>query len=223
MQEDNSKSEKMSDALSYKNMYALLEARHGKERQKMLSDACVGIAGLGGLGSHVAVLLARLGLKKLVLVDFDCVDASNLHRQNYEIADVGQLKVDALKSKLMQINPFAEYENINTKLNPDNIKTIFKNCSIICEAFDVPSEKAMLTETVLTQMPNTLLVGSSGMAGISNPNTIKAVKKMKNYYLCGDGISDVKIENTLYAPRVALCASMQATIITQLILNEIDL
>ncbi len=208
-------------AISYEAIYALLEARHGKDRQEKLSNACVGIAGLGGLGSHIAVLLARLGLKKIILVDFDEVEASNLHRQNYEILDVGKKKTKALHEKLIRVNPYIDYEIYDEKLTAARIPEIFKDSSIICEAFDVASEKAMLTETVLTKMPQTILVGSSGMAGIGNPNAIKAMKKMKNYYLCGDEVSDVKLEQTLYAPRVSLCASMQATLITQLILDEL--
>ncbi len=209
--------------LSYEEIQNLLIERHGVKRQKKIAQACVGIAGLGGLGSHVAVLLTRLGVQNLILADFDKVDKTNLHRQQYNLFDIGQPKTKALHKHLTQINPYINYTLYTEKLNPQNIPDFFSPCSIICEAFDKAEEKAMLTETVLTELPTSVLVASSGMAGIKSPNSIVARKKMHNFYLCGDEKSDVEKEKTLYAPRVSLCASMQATVITQIILDEIDL
>ncbi len=209
--------------LSQEQMYALLAQRHGNQRQEKIARACVGIAGLGGLGSHVAVLLARMGVKSLVLADFDKVDETNLHRQQYDIFDIGKYKTKALHAHLMRINPYIDYILHNEKLNSETCVNLFSSCSIVCEAFDKAEQKAMLTENILTKLPQTVLVGASGMAGIKSPNSIKAQKKMKNFYLCGDEENGIEVEKSLFAPRVSLCASMQATVIIQIITDELDL
>ena len=64
-------------------MEQAFKMRHGKELQEKFSSAVVAVCGLGGLGSHIAEALARAGIGKLILIDFDYVDVSNLHRQQY--------------------------------------------------------------------------------------------------------------------------------------------
>ena len=208
---------------SEQETYALLVQRHGEERQEKFARACVGIAGLGGLGSHVAIHLARLGVGRIILADFDVVDETNLHRQHYTNRDIGQEKNEALLRQLREINPYIEYEGHHVRLDSNNIPFIFSMCDIICEAFDSPTEKAMLTECVLTQMVKPVLVGANGMAGIGSPNEMVVKHPMQRYYVCGDGKSDVLEMNTLFAPRVALCAAQQATVIMQLILKELNI
>ncbi|MFR3891261.1 MAG: ThiF family adenylyltransferase, partial [Eggerthellaceae bacterium] len=92
-----------SPALSREAYFATLAKRHGVENQQKLARARVGIAGLGGLGSAAACHLARLGVGTLVLVDFDVVDVSNLHRQQYTCAQVGMKKTEALAETLRAI------------------------------------------------------------------------------------------------------------------------
>lgn len=195
------------------------ECRHGKEKQALFAKAHVGIAGLGGLGSHVAVMLARLGIGTLTLVDFDAVDETNIHRQHYELADIGKPKTTALYAQLMRINPYISYHCYQEKVIPENIQKLFGNCSVICEAFDKAEEKAMLAENVLCRLPHAYLVGGNGMADIKSANLMHVQKVMSRYYLCGDGISDVA-DSCLFAPRVTLCAALQATQIMRIILNE---
>ncbi len=195
------------------------EKRHGKEKQALFANAHVGIAGLGGLGSHVAVMLARLGVGTLTLVDFDCVDETNIHRQHYDLADIGKPKTQALHEQLMRFNPFAAYRCRQEKVVPENIKDLFGQCSIVCEAFDRVEEKVMLVENVLCRLPAVYIVGGNGMADTKSANLMKVRKAMDRYYVCGDGVSDVA-DSCLFAPRVALCAAMQATQSMRLILNE---
>ncbi len=199
--------------------YHVQEMRHGMDMQALFASAHVGIAGLGGLGSHVAVLLARLGIGTLTLVDFDSVDETNIHRQAYELADIGKPKTQALYEQLMRINPYITYHCYQEKIVPENVRTLLGTCSVICEAFDRAEQKAMLVENVLCQLPNAYLVGGNGMADVKSANLMRVQKLMSRYYVCGDGISDVT-DSCLYAPRVALCASMQATQIMRIILNE---
>ena len=83
---------------------AALRERHSPAVQKKLDTARVAIAGLGGLGSHVAFALARIGVGHLHLIDFDRVDIANLNRQQYLLHHVGMFKTDALKEELLDIN-----------------------------------------------------------------------------------------------------------------------
>lgn len=198
---------------------ALIE-RHGKEAQEKFSNAAVGIAGLGGLGSNIAFFLARLGIGKLVLADFDRVDVTNLNRQQYRVADLGRYKAEALKEQLLGINPYCVYETHSVKLTEENIPEIFSECDIICEAFDKADQKAMITETVLSDMKNVILVSGSGMAGTDSANKITTRKVMSLFYLCGDEKSDIADGCGLMAPRVAVCAAHQATAVMKLILGQ---
>ena len=71
-----------------------LEERHGKEIQEKFAGAVVAVCGLGGLGSNIAIALARAGIGKLILIDFDKVDLTNLHRQQYKPAQIGMYKTE---------------------------------------------------------------------------------------------------------------------------------
>lgn len=201
-------------------LYQARIERHGAEAVKKLQNACVGIAGLGGLGSHIAVSLARMGVGKLVLADFDRVDVTNLHRQQYFVEQVGLPKTEALADTLRKIDPWIQLELHPVRLTPENIPTIFGNCPILCEAFDKAEEKAMLLETVLTELPHTTVVSGSGMAGTGSANEIQTRKAMNRLYVCGDGKTDVAEYGSLFASRVAVCAGHQAHMVLRRLLGE---
>lgn len=207
----------MQMLITQAQLQAALIARHGAERQQKFSRACVGIAGLGGLGSNIAVQLTRLGIGRLVLVDFDRVELSNLNRQHYRLCDLGQPKPTALLQQLQQINPYLHYEPHCLRLTPQNIPDLFADCAIICEAFDDAVAKAMLTTTVLQQLPQSILVACSGMAGNDSANAITTKKRLQRLYLCGDGSTDINTDGSLLAPRVSVCAAHAATMVMRLI------
>ena len=196
-----------------------LEYRHTKSVQDKISQAAVAVCGLGGLGSNIAFALARCGIGRLHLIDFDVVDLSNLNRQQYGINQIGKPKPDALKEELLQINPYLDIHTDFEKLSEENIFNLLKGEEYICEAFDVPEQKAMLTNYILENMPEKYLVGASGMAGYGDGNSIVTRKIMSHYYLCGDGVSEINENQGLMAPRVMICAAHQANMILQLILN----
>lgn len=199
---------------------AALITRHGAENQQKLSRAAVGVAGLGGLGSHIAVSLARLGVGKLVLADFDAVDITNLNRQHFFLRHLGRPKAEALREQLTDINPYLTYEAHAVRVTPDNACALFAGCDVICEAFDRADQKAMLAEAVLTGLPDTPLVSGSGMAGWGSANAIQTVRRFGQFYVCGDGESDIADDVGLTAPRVAVCAAHQATMVMRLILGQ---
>ncbi|MCF8367294.1 MAG: sulfur carrier protein ThiS adenylyltransferase ThiF, partial [Bacteroidales bacterium] len=120
---------------------------HIKRVSAILKAKTVGLAGCGGLGSNCAAALVRAGVGKILLADFDFVDASNLTRQYYFYDQIGQKKVFALADNLHYINPFAEIKPYDLKLGPDEIVKIFQDCDVIIEAFDLAEMKQMIIET----------------------------------------------------------------------------
>ena len=197
-------------------------ARHGLDLHKRFSSATVAVCGLGGLGSNIAIALARAGIGKLLLIDFDRVDISNLHRQQYKANQIGLYKTDALAENLSEIAPYTEIQTVTAKITEENFADLLKDADIVCEAFDNAESKAMLANGVLEQLPDCYLVAASGMAGMETPNTIRTRKVMKRFYLCGDETSDVADTIGLVAPRVMLCAAHQAHTILRILAGEYE-
>lgn len=198
----------------------MLCARHSPAVHEKIKKAVVGIAGLGGLGSNIAELLCRTGVGKLVLVDFDVVEPSNLNRQNYRICHLGMAKTDALREQLCEMNPYVELETHMVRVEETNVAALFGNCHVLCEAFDRPQAKAMLVTTALEQLPKLPVVASSGMAGLQSANQIFTQKRMKNLYLCGDGETAAAPGQGLMAPRVSVCAGHQANMALRLLTGQ---
>ena len=205
--------------VSREEMLAALEKRQGSDAIKKLQAATVAVCGLGGLGSNIAISLARAGVGKLILIDFDRVDVTNLHRQQYKACQVGRPKPEALLSNLKEIAPYTEYETHFEKVTAENAEALLGKADVICEAFDNAEAKAMLVNTVLEHMPEKYLVAASGMAGFDCGNSITTRKVTKRFYVCGDGKSDVADGIGLIAPRVMLCAAHQALTAIRLILG----
>ena len=199
-----------------------LTGRHGVDFQKKISSAAVAVCGLGGLGSNIAIALTRAGIGKLILVDFDKVDITNLHRQQYKTNQIGKSKTEALRDNLKEINPYLETEIHTIYLDESNAKGIISDADIVCEAFDNPEDKAMLTNLVLEKMPDKYIVASSGMAGLESANAIHTRKISKRFYLCGDEKSDVRNGIGLVASRVSVCASHQANMILRIISENFE-
>ena len=199
-----------------------LEERHGKELHRAFSSATVAICGLGGLGSNIAIHLARAGIGRLILIDFDRVDITNLHRQQYKASQIGMYKTDALAENLREINPYIEFEAQTERITEDNAVKFLQGADIVCEAFDDAECKAMLTNTILSEMPDKYLVAASGMAGMGVTNSIKTRKVTSRFYLCGDEMSEVSENIGLVAPRVALCAAHEAHTVLRILAKQFE-
>lgn len=196
--------------------------RHGKAVQEKFDSATVAICGLGGLGSNIANALARAGVGKLILIDFDEVDITNLHRQQYKISQIGKYKTDAMAENLGEVNPYIELITHNVCITEENALSLLGSADIICEAFDNAESKAMLANLVLEKLPQKYLVASSGMAGFGSGNTIKTRKITSRFYLSGDEVSDVAEGIGLIASRVMLCAAHQANVVLRILCNELE-
>ena len=201
---------------------AALIARHGMELHKRFSSATVAVCGLGGLGSNIAIALARAGVGKLLLIDFDRVDITNLHRQQYKANQIGRYKADALAETLSELAPYTEVEAVIAAITEENLADLLKAADVVCEACDSAETKAMLVNGVLERLPDCYLVAASGMAGMQTPNTIRTRKIMKRFYLCGDEVSDAAETIGLVAPRVMLCAAHQAHTVLRILAGEYE-
>jgi len=191
-------------------------SRHDPLLLPVLRRAVVGIAGAGGLGSNVAVALARVGVGKLIIADHDRVYPSNLNRQQYFIDQIGQLKVEALLENLKRMNPFSEYEIHHTRITRRNIPQLFGEAQILVEAFDLATEKSMLINTWLSLFPERPIVAASGLSGFGKNNKIRT-RKMGRLYLCGDEESEPTKKVSPMAPRVGIVANLQANLVLELL------
>ena len=193
--------------------------RNVKDIAKKLKKAKVCILGLGGLGSNVAVLLARSGIGYLKLIDFDVVEASNLNRQQYRISHIGIKKTEAIKTIIKEINPFVEIDTLDIKVDRENILSVVEDIEIVVEAFDRAETKAMAIEELLTNK-NKIVISASGMAGLGSANEVITRKIKENFYLIGDNYSDYEEYSGIMSTRVMICAAHQANVVLRLILGE---
>ena len=203
---------------------ALQQALHKgltAEQSQRLQAAKVAIVGLGGLGSNVALWLARLGVGQLLLYDFDKVELSNLNRQYYFLEDVGQYKATALLRHLKAVNPYGNYHSRVVRLTEDNLPELLSEAHIVCEALDKPEAKALLVNGVLESFPDKYLVSASGLAGFASSASMQVRQVTPHFYLCGDGVSDM-LQLPLCGARVGLCAAQEALTIARIILQMED-
>ena len=203
---------------------ALQQALHKgltAEQSQRLQAAKVAIVGLGGLGSNVALWLARLGVGQLLLYDFDKVELSNLNRQYYFLENVGQYKATALLRHLKAVNPYGNYHSRVVRLTEDNLAELLSEAHIVCEALDKPEAKALLVNGVLESFPDKYLVSASGLAGFASSAIMQVRRVTPRFYLCGDGVSDM-LQLPLCGARVGLCAAQEALTIARIILQMED-
>jgi sulfur carrier protein ThiS adenylyltransferase len=183
-----------------------------------LRASVVGIAGAGGLGSNAAAALARAGVGRLIIADFDVVEPSDLNRQYYFVDQVGRPKVEALLVNLKRMNPFSAYEIHNIKVDRDNVKSLFAAADLLIEAFDLADQKQMLVEAWLTHFSGRPIIVASGLAGFGGNEKI-GQRNLGSLYICGDEASECDVCTAPMAPRVAVVAAMQANLAVELLVK----
>jgi sulfur carrier protein ThiS adenylyltransferase len=198
----------------------LMMARHTPGIHQKIKKSVVGIAGLGGLGSAIAVALARVGVGRLILVDFDVVEPSNLNRQQYFVHQIGMSKVEALQENIAAINPYVRIQTYQEKLDRNNGERIFQEAEVVVEAFDRAEEKAMLINIVSEKMPDKYIVAASGVAGYGDSNEIKTVRFSSKIFIVGDQKTAAQPGVGLMAPRVGIVAHHQANTVLRILLGE---
>ena len=206
--------------LSPENYDSARASKHGREVQDILKNSIVGVAGLGGLGSNICNMLARMGVGKLIVADHDTVSITNLNRQNYLMKHFSMYKTDATEDMLRMVDPYVRVEKHTVKVTPENVKEIFGGCDIVCEAMDAATEKTMFINEVLAQCPSVKVVAGSGMAGYGRSNAIRTEKKLDRLYICGDGIDMEDEGSIMIPPRVMLCAAQMANTVVALLAGK---
>jgi sulfur carrier protein ThiS adenylyltransferase len=206
---------------SEEEMEYLLYARHTPKVAEKLKECKMAVCGLGGLGSNIALSLARMGVGKLLLIDFDVIIPSNINRQQYYIDQIGKKKTEATLENLKRVNPYIEYEIVDTFIDESNVGDLFHGCDVIIEAFDNAQSKAMLIMKASGFYPESLIVGASGVAGLGCFEKFRIVKAGKNVKLIGDFVSEAKVGQGLMATRVGIAANIQANIAVRHVLSDI--
>lgn len=183
-----------------------------------LARARVGIAGCGGLGSNCAASLARAGVGRLVLADFDLVSEANLDRQFFFLDQVGEPKALALAENLRRIDPALALDPRVLRLEAASALELFADCDVVVEAFDDAAAKAMLVEAILGRAPGKWLVAASGLAGYGRSGALR-VRASGRLVLCGDLATEVGPESPPVAPRVGIVANMEANAVLSILLD----
>jgi len=187
--------------------------------KKKLKNASVGIAGIGGLGSNAAIALVRAGIGRLVLVDFDKVEESNLDRQYYFLDQIGKPKVDVIKENIRRIDPNVKVETYDLKLERGSMAKPFKDVDVVIEALDKAVTKTEFIEEILLNLPEKPLVAASGVAGYGHSERI-ATKRLGKLNMCYDEYALSSENDILMAPRVCLIANWEANLALEIILGE---
>jgi sulfur carrier protein ThiS adenylyltransferase len=184
----------------------------------ILGGKTVGIAGAGGLGSNCAAALARAGVGRLVVADFDHVCEADLDRQFFFRDQVGKLKVEALADSIRRIDPRLAFEGLPLRLDAASVPRVFARCDALVEALDSAQAKRMLIEAVLSEMPELPLVAASGIAGFGRSGTIVA-RRSGRLVMVGDCESQVGPDSPPMAGRVGIASAMQADAVLEILLS----
>jgi sulfur carrier protein ThiS adenylyltransferase len=170
----------------------------------------IGIAGVGGIGSNVAVHLVRSGVREITIVDFDCVEASNLNRQFYFHDQIGQPKVEMLTVNLKRIRPDLQIQGLHQRLDSGNAAAAFADCGLVVEGLDGQNEKKMLLEALSPEAKP--MVAACGVAGHRLDGI--TTRRLAHCVVVGDFSTDYR-QAGLYAPKVAAIAAMMANIVLE--------
>ena len=151
----------------------------GDEAMSRIAEKRVIIFGVGGVGSWCAESLVRSGIRKLTIVDSDCVSVTNINRQLMATTKtVGQVKVDALKERLLTINPSAEITALQQVFNAETASQFgLEEYDYIIDAIDSLKDKALLI--LLACQTKAKLFSSMGAALKLDPTRIKTAEYWK--------------------------------------------
>jgi len=189
------------------------------ELRARLAASRVALVGCGGLGSNVAAMLLRSGVRTLTLIDFDTVAADNLNRQMFFADQIGRLKTEALAETLLRIDPRAELRLISRRISSADLVDAVKDADVIVEAVDTAETKTMIIDVCSRDLPEIPLVTVSGLAGYGSANRISTEQLADNLYVVGDLESDIRDGLSLLASRVMVAAAHQAHAVIRILLD----
>lgn len=155
--------------------YVRLEKVIGKDKVDDLGQKCVLVIGCGGVGGYVCEALARSNIGRLIIVDFDVVDGTNINRQIIALeSTIGQKKVDVLEKRLKDINPNLDVVKIDSFIGVDNIEVLFKDkLDYLVDACDsIKTKLALIDECLKRKIP---FVSSMGTGNKLDPTKLDVV------------------------------------------------
>ena len=146
---------------------------YGDRGAKSISLSNVCVIGIGGVGSWVVESLARSGVGAITMIDMDLVSESNINRQLHATTDtVGRDKVDVMKERILQINPFCNVNGIDEFLSHDNISTLINNnFDFVVDCIDDFRLKAALINYCKKQKLKIITIGGAG--GQTDPSKVR--------------------------------------------------
>ena len=162
------------------------------EEQTVITE-CPIILGGSGIGSVIAECALRLGFERITIIDGDQVETSNLNRQNYTLEDIGVNKVDAIKKRLLSINPTAKIEVHNTFLTSENVANYLDGHQIAINALDFTSDVPLLFDQLCQKKNIPVLhpynLGWGGLLTVITPEGLPLDSITKN----GEQFNELKM------------------------------
>ncbi|OQY41546.1 MAG: molybdopterin biosynthesis protein MoeB [Fusobacteriia bacterium 4572_74] len=201
------------------NRYSRNKKLISPTEQKKLSKSTVVILGLGGLGGYAVEMLTRVGVGKLILVDFDKFETTNLNRQIISTEDnLGLLKVEEAQKRVKSINPEIEVMAVNKRISSNNIDDIIKEADVVVDALDSSVLKKIVERSCNKNnipMVHGAIGGWIAQVAVIMPGDFILDKIYKE-----DDLEN-KMGNPSFIP--ALAASIQVGEVIKLLLNKGEL
>jgi len=162
------------DDIDFARRFGGVGRLYGERALERFKTAHVCVIGVGGVGSWIVEALARSAVGALTLIDLDNVGESNINRQIQAVTStIGQPKIEALRDRIAQINPFCKVNLVEDFIEPDNIAQMIggKNFDYVVDAIDSVKAKAALIAFCRDQaIP---LLTSGGAGGQLDPTKIE--------------------------------------------------
>ena len=187
--------------------------RQSEEINGKLENAKVVILGAGGLGSNIAHMLARLGVGKMILYDFDVVEPSNLNRQHYGVNDIGKMKAETTAERIKELLPYVHIESRNLIVDEEVLSSVYEEGDIFIEAFDTVLSKVMAYDFFAGREKP--YICTTGVAGPSGELTRR---DLGHIHVVGDFQGEDR--NDCYIPKVMAIAAMECSVVLELILKK---
>jgi len=192
------------------------------EGQMKLADATVLIIGLGGLGSAASIYLAAAGVGRLILVDFDKVDLSNLQRQIlHTTANIGRLKTESARDHLLQLNPNVKLELTDRELEARELEERVGRAGVVVDATDNFRSRFALNEACVHN--RTPLVSAAAIRFEAQISVFDPRVPDSPCYRClygeNSGVEETCAANGVLAPLLGIMGSIQAAEAMKLIMG----
>ena len=173
------------------NYFTRTEMILGNDSMNQLARSHVAIVGVGGVGGAVIEMLARSGVGRLTIIDFDTIDETNINRQFIALTStIGAKKVDVWKKRILDINPQCEVNAICEKVNETNLSIIIPECDVVVDAIDMVSSKiALINYCKIHKIPIISAMGAGNR--IDKPE----FEVTDIYKTAGDGLAKVMRKN----------------------------